>query len=138
MEGPPLKPQARPPATPAPARRLRGRRAEAGGRAAETMAERALLDDGWTILARRLRNAGGELDLVVRRDGLLCFVEVKARPSLAEAAFALTPRQQARLRLAAEIALAEHPDWAVEGCRFDVIVVDPAGQLRRITDAIRD
>ena len=137
MEGPTLKPQVPPPASPA-GRVLRGRRAEAGGRAAEALGERALVQEGWTVLARRLRNAGGELDLVVRRGGLVGFVEVKARASLAEAAFALTPRQQQRLRQAAEIALAEHPDWAADGYRFDVLLVDPAGRMRRIADIIRD
>ena len=49
----------------------------------------ALAADGWTILARRLRTAAGEIDLVAERNGLLALVEVKARPSLAGAAIAL-------------------------------------------------
>ena len=47
--------------------------------------------------------------MVAERDGLLAFIEVKARPSLAEAAFALGPRQRARLVAAAECWLAENP-----------------------------
>jgi putative endonuclease len=104
---------------------------------AEEVACRALDGDGWTILARRLRTEAGELDVVAVKPDLLAIVEVKARRSLADAAFALGPRQRARLLAAAEIALAEHPDWAREGMRFDLIVVDAAGNLRRIRDAFR-
>jgi putative endonuclease len=49
----------------------------------------------------------------------------------------LGARQQARLMAAAEIVLGEHPDWAQPGIRFDVLLVDRAGCVRRITDAIR-
>jgi putative endonuclease len=88
-------------------------------------------------LARRLRTAAGEIDMVAERDGLTALIEVKARPTLAGAAFALQPRQQARLVAAAGIALAEHPDWGSAGIRFDVILVDRAGSVRRVTDAFR-
>ncbi len=115
----------------------RGFRAEATGRAAERLAEAALLADGWAVLGRRVRTPGGELDLVVERAGLLAFVEVKARPSLREAAFALQPRQRARLVMAAECWLAENPDHGAAGMRFDVVVVAADGTVRRIADAFR-
>jgi putative endonuclease len=79
----------------------------------------------------------GEIDLVAEKDGLLAIVEVKSRPTLADAAAALTTRQRARLIAAAEILLAEHPDWGANGVRFDVMVVDGAGAVRRIADAFR-
>jgi len=104
---------------------------------AEACACRALAREGWTILARRLRTEAGEIDVVAAKSDLLAIIEVKARPTLAEAALALGPRQQARLLAAAEIVLAEHPDWAREGMRFDLMVVDAAGNLRRIADAFR-
>jgi len=50
---------------------------------------------------------------------------------------ALGPRQRARLLAAAEIVLAEHPEWARAGMRFDLMVVDAAGIVRRIADAFR-
>lgn len=118
-------------------RHLRGRASQAGGLAAESAAARALEADGWSILARRLRTAAGEVDLVAERGGLLAIIEVKQRPSLAEAAYALAPRQRARLLAAAEILLAEHPDWGREGVRFDVLLVDGTGAVRRIADAFR-
>lgn len=89
------------------------------------------------MLARRLRTEAGEIDVVADRDGLLAFIEVKARPRLADAAFSLAPRQRARLLAAAEIALAMHPDWGHAGIRFDLLVVDGKGRVRRIADAFR-
>lgn len=89
------------------------------------------------VLAWRLRTAAGELDLVAECDGLLAFVEVKRRPTLAGAAAALGPRQRARLLAAAEAALAENPAWGRAGVRFDVLLVDAAGRVRRVTDAFR-
>jgi len=89
------------------------------------------------VLGRRLRTSAGEIDIAAERDGMLAFVEVKARPDLAGAAFALTARQRARLLAAAEILLAQHPDWGKAGIRFDVLLVDAAGRVRRIRDAFR-
>jgi putative endonuclease len=119
-------------------RQARGSRAYASGLAAEEAACAALVADGWTILARRLRTAAGEIDLVAERAGLLALVEVKARPSLAGAAIALGPQQRARLLAAAAIIAAENPAWGTAGMRFDVMLVDAAGRVRRIADAFRE
>jgi len=62
---------------------------------------------------------------------------VKARPTLAEAAAALSARQRLRLLGAAEQLLAEHPGWGRRGVRFDVLLVDATGTVRRIADAFR-
>jgi len=115
----------------------RGRHAHARGVDTEAAAGAALARDGWTVHAHRVRTGAGEIDIVAEKDGLLAIVEVKARPTLADAAAALTARQRARLIAAAEIVLAEHPDWGTNGVRFDVIVVDAAGAVRRIADAFR-
>ena len=75
--------------------------------------------------------------MLAQRDGLLAVIEVKARPTLSEAAAALSARQSRRLVAAAEIVLAEHPEWGSAGVRFDVLVVDANGNVRRIADAFR-
>lgn len=118
-------------------RQAQGSAAHTRGVAAEAAACAALVADGWVILARRLRTAAGEIDLVAERAGLLAIVEVKARPSLADAAAALAPRQRARLMAAAAIVVAEHPEWGVAGMRFDVMLVDATGRVRRVSDAFR-
>jgi putative endonuclease len=117
--------------------RQRGRIAYASGLAAEDAACAALVADGWIILARRLRTSAGEVDVVAEKAGILSIVEVKYRPTLAEAAIALTPRQQARLSGACEIILGQHPGWGPRGVRFDILVVNAKAQVRRIADAFR-
>lgn len=115
----------------------RGALAYASGIDAEAAALAALARDGWAVLGQRLRTEAGEIDAVAEKDGLLAIIEVKHRPTLAGAAWALGPRQRARLMAAAEILLARNPGWGRAGVRFDVLLVDAAGVVRRITDAFR-
>ena len=72
---------------------------------------------GYRILAKRFRTPYGEIDLVAKKRNLLAFIEVKARASLDEAAYAVTPRQQARIIDAAQGWLAAHPEHA----KFDLV-----------------
>ncbi|MCW3474125.1 YraN family protein [Limobrevibacterium gyesilva] len=118
-------------------RAVRGSRAYASGVDAEALACAALEREGWAVLGRRLRTAAGEVDAVAERDGLVAFLEVKHRPTLSDAAYALSARQRERLLAAAEILLAENPGWGRAGVRFDVLLVDAAGAVRRIADAFR-
>ncbi|MBC9175395.1 YraN family protein [Pseudoroseomonas ludipueritiae] len=111
--------------------------AEARGRSAEARVAARLAEEGWRVLDSRARTAAGEIDVVAEREGLLAFIEVKARPSLTEAAHALGPRQRARLLRAAEVWLASHPGHGEVGIRFDVLLLDGEGRMRRIADAFR-
>lgn len=104
---------------------------------AETAACAALEADGWTVLGRRLRTEAGEIDIAAEKCGLLAFVEVKSRATLGAAAASVLPRQQARLLRAAEILLGTHSEWGRAGVRFDVVVVDVQGRVRRVADAFR-
>ncbi|MEO9191845.1 MAG: YraN family protein [Acetobacteraceae bacterium] len=119
------------------ARRRKGTRAHALGLDAEAAACAALERDGWSVLARRLRTKAGEIDVLAEKAGLLAIIEVKSRPTLAVAAAALSGRQRTRLIAAAAIVMGEHPEWGEAGIRFDVLLVDAAGQVRRIADAFR-
>jgi putative endonuclease len=62
------------------------------GLSAESRAAALLMAKGYRILAKRFRTPHGEIDLVAKRRNLIAFVEVKARASLDEAAYAVTPR----------------------------------------------
>ncbi len=119
------------------ARQNRGKASQARGVRSEALAARVLVAEGWQILAERCRTGAGEIDLIITREGVLVFVEVKSRASLADAAYALGPRQMQRLLAAAEAWMAANPDQGEAGVRFDVMLVDPAGQVRRIVDAMR-
>ena len=89
----------------------------------------------YRILARRFRTPFGEIDLVVRRGNLLVFVEVKARASLEEAAYAVTPRQQRRIIDAAQAWLVAHPEHAEFELRFDVMLIAPRRLPRHLLAA---
>lgn len=111
--------------------------AEARGRSAEARVAARLTEDGWRVLDSRVRTVAGEIDLVAEREGLLAFIEVKARANLTDAAHALGARQRARLLRAAEVWLAAHPGYGEAGIRFDVLLLDGEGRMRRIADAFR-
>ena len=76
--------------------------AERRGRGAETLACWYLRLKGWSILARRARVPGGEVDIVARRHRTLAFVEVKQRADEQAAAFALDEWRLRRVVTAAE------------------------------------
>ena len=101
------------------------RRAERFGRGAEFIAAWYLRLKGFGILHRRYRNPGGEIDLIARRGKLIIFVEVKARADTRDAAEAITPRQQRRIRRAGEIFLAAAPELVALNSRFDAVLVAP-------------
>ena len=105
------------------------------GLSAETRAAAYLIAKGYRILARRFRTPHGELDLVAKRRGLIAFVEVKARATLDEAAYAVTPRQQARIVNAAQAWLVAHPDYAEFELRFDAILIAPRRLPRHLLAA---
>ncbi len=105
------------------------------GLSAESRAAAFLMAKGYRILAKRFRTAHGEIDIVARRRGLIAFVEVKARASLDEAAFAVTPRQQGRIIDAAQGWLVAHPEHADFELRFDVILIAPRHLPRHLLAA---
>jgi len=108
-----------------PARTEEGRARRRRGRRAEVLALLALLARGYRPVARNLRTPVGEIDLAVRRGGTLAIVEVKTRGRFADAAEAIRPEQQARIRRAAEWLLAQRPDLARLTVRFDAVLVLP-------------
>lgn len=89
------------------------------GISAESRAAAYLMAKGYRILAKRYRTPHGEIDIVARRRNLIAFVEVKARATLDDAAFAVTPRQQQRIIDAAQGWLVAHPEHAEFEMRFD-------------------
>jgi putative endonuclease len=95
------------------------------GLSAETRAAAYLMAKGYRVLARRFRSPHGEIDIIARRRNLVAFVEVKARATLDEAAFAVSPRQKARIIDAAQAWLMAHPEYADFELRFDAMLIAP-------------
>ena len=105
------------------------------GISAEARAAAYLMAKGYRILAKRFRSPYGEIDIVARRRNLLAFVEVKARASLDEAAYAVTQRQQARIIEAAQAWLMAHPEHAEFEIRFDAMLIAPRRLPRHLLAA---
>ena len=105
------------------------------GLSAETQAAAVLIAKGCRILARRFRTPHGEIDIVARRRNLLAFVEVKARANLDDAAYAVTPRQQARIIAAAQGWLMAHPEHEAYDLRFDAMLIAPRRLPRHVLSA---
>ncbi|CCE06721.1 conserved hypothetical protein [Bradyrhizobium sp. STM 3843] len=105
------------------------------GLSAESRGAALLIAKGYRILARRFRTPHGEIDIIARRRNLLAFVEVKARASLDDAAYAVTPRQQQRIIDAAQAWLMAHPEHAEFELRFDAILIAPKSLPRHLVAA---
>jgi len=101
------------------------RKAHLFGLLAEGFAILALRLKFYSILARRYRVQGGEIDIVARRGDAIAFVEVKARPTLDEAMMAIDFVKRRRLSRAARIWLAANPWAAALTLRGDAVFIAP-------------
>ena len=108
--------------------------AERRGRRGENLAAWYLRLKGWRIVARRVKTARGEVDLVARRGRTVAFVEVKWRRSEAELAMALDAWRLRRVVAAAE-ALAPRFAGGGEDIRIDAILLAPGRWPRHIANA---
>lgn len=95
------------------------------GHTSEALAALALMLKGYRIVAKRYRTRSGEIDLIARRGDLVLIVEVKARPSLAQAMDAVTYTAQRRIEASADLWLVKQRDYAKLSLRFDLIAVLP-------------
>jgi len=106
------------------------------GRQAEDLAADYLRNKGYTIVTRRYRAKGGEIDVVALDGDVLVFAEVRYRTNTgAPPEESLTDRKLARIALAAEQYLIEAEETE-RVARFDFVAVDGA-EIRHIVDAFR-
>lgn len=100
-----------------------GERREAGRRA-EALAAEFLSRAGYEILDRNHAIRRGEVDLVAREKGVLCFVEVRSRTSRAQGG-----PEETIGPVKARRVIAAATDWALrhgglaQDIRFDVVAV---------------
>ena len=106
----------------------------AQGRLGEDEAVRWLSAQGYQIVERNVVNHGGEIDVVGREAGTLCFTEIKARASdrFGPAIAAVDARKQRRISRAAALYIAIKGLYR-EPCRFDVLGLDREGSGWRYT-----
>jgi len=105
------------------------------GLAAEDIAERHYTDQGYRLLEKRWRTKAGEIDLIVRAEDVVVFVEVKARKTHDAAAHAITPTQWARIMASAELFMSEHGFPPTTDLRFDAALIDRSGVCQIIENA---
>ena len=121
-----------------PDRFLLRRGAELRGRRSEVWAALLLSCKLYRVLGWRVKTRLGELDLVaLSPDGVLCFIEVKAREEEGSAAEAITARQRSRIERAAALYLGAHPALRHKAVRFDAMLVTPRRWPRHVKDAWR-
>lgn len=113
---------------------MKRRRAEARGRRGEWLAAIYLMLHGWRPLAWRLRCPVGEVDLVVRRGGVVAFVEVKWRTTAAALDVAIDDRRLRRVVAAAQW-LAPRFLRGDDCLRIDVLLLAPGRWPRHIVNA---
>ena len=95
------------------------------GELGERLAARWLEQHGYTVLARRWRSARRDIDVIVERDGVIAFVEVKTRAALefGDPVEAVHARKRSSIIRSAREWLARHDRASSADYRFDVIGV---------------
>jgi len=98
--------------------------AQALGEEGERIAAAWLAQRGWRILDRRFRNGHRDLDLVAEREGVVAFVEVKARrgKDFGHPVEAVNWRKQRELTRSAAVWIARYGSGE-QTFRFDVVGV---------------
>jgi putative endonuclease len=93
------------------------------GNKGEELAANFLTNKGYEIVARNYRYKHAEIDLIVKKEMLLVFVEVKTRSSsvFGEPESFVTPKKAAKVLEGAEQFMIEN-DW-YGNIRFDIISV---------------
>ncbi len=113
------------------------KQAEARGRRAENIAAWLLRLKGYKILEMRHKTPYGEIDLIARRGNILAIVEVKSRPSLAQAKQALHNADLPRIEEAAYAYQARRKHLQDMNIRFDAVFVAKNWHVQHVTDAWR-
>jgi putative endonuclease len=106
------------------------------GRLSELVAAALLLAKGYRILVRRCRTPYGEIDLIAVRGRRLAFVEVKHRPTRAEAEAALADAQAHRIVRAAEHWVARHHRYRDHDRGLDAVLVMPFSLPAHLPDVL--
>jgi putative endonuclease len=91
----------------------------------ENKAANYLEKNDYRILARNFRCKIGEIDLIGKNDGYLCFIEVKYRSSSSKGfpAEAITPTKMRRITRTAQFYMLLHKLPENTPCRFDAVVI---------------
>lgn len=95
------------------------------GNDSETIAQQYLEQRGYMLIQANFRCKTGEVDLIMQKENLLVFVEVRSKSSsrYGEPLETVDKTKQDKIRKAAGYYLYTHPKMAEHYCRFDVVSV---------------
>lgn len=99
------------------------------GNDGEDRAVKFLESSGYSVIFRNYRAPGGEIDVIVKKDDTLVFVEVKTLPNGNPELLSLVLdiRKQKRIIKTAKRFLLKYRQYSNSYIRFDVIVLDMPG-----------
>lgn len=106
------------------------------GLEAERAVAREYLRRGCKFAAHRFRAASGEIDLIMQGSDCTIFIEVKKSRSHARAADALSGAQVSRIIAAATEYAENLPNGLDSEMRFDIALVDNAGHIEILENAL--
>ena len=95
----------------------------------EQVALEFLCQQGLQVLTQNYQCRFGEIDLIMRDDDAVSFVEVRYRRSdgFGTGADSVDWHKQRRISAAASHFLQRYPAWSKHPCRFDVISISGTG-----------
>lgn len=106
----------------------------------EQEAANYLHKNGYEILERNFRCKIGEIDLIAKAEGYLCFIEVKYRSGTSKGypAEAITPNKIRKITRTAEFYMLLHKLPQNTPCRFDAVVIldDELSLIKNAFDGI--
>lgn len=110
------------------------------GKTSEAIVEDWLQNRGWTILARNWRKITGELDIVVIKNKLIAFVEVKTVDGfgIESLAQSISTIKRRRILETAKLFMLSHREFSKAQIRFDVAAVRDGCLFQYFTDAFME
>ena len=110
------------------------------GNTGEDMALEYLIQQGYRLVQRNFTCKAGEIDLIVQKDDMLVFAEVRSRTGTqyGEPSETVNRKKQDKLRKTAKYYLYCNPQLERYYCRFDVVSIvwnDGKASIEWIPDA---
>jgi putative endonuclease len=111
------------------------------GRKGETLAENYFKERGFSVIQRNYRRGRGEIDLILRKESDLVFVEVKYWTSLSseDMEYGIGIEKKRRILSTSKLFLLENPEYDGSGIRYDVLFIPESAQdVVHLEDAFRE
>jgi putative endonuclease len=107
------------------------------GYAREQAARGYLERRGLTLLDHQFHCRYGEIDLVMKENESIVFIEVRLRthPGFADGITSVTQKKQAKIVKSAIVYLQAHPQWHNHDTRFDIVSFDGSDKISWLRNA---